>query len=644
MFSQDNLDWYKEQKQRCFEGFSFRGDHFTGDQWWYYNFNPMLVAKLDKNGSPTDHFETMYPYWSQEDDYLFKQIEEARQEGLGVMLMTGRGYGKTYLVLSIGAKGFYLIKEFHGVISASGDDHADETWKKFANSIPAINRCHPTLALDLLADNPKELIAGEKIFENGKWNTIVRSFMEKIVYDKKPGKTKGRRLNYQEFEEIGDWGGAATLKECIAASEGSWKVGKTKKCREFYTGTGGTILSDQAKEVFHNPLAYGIYKVRTHDKRPTAIFIPSYKKFGGFWEKTGISDEIGAKAYLEDKRQEKLTDTDPTAYNKFIQEYPFTIDEMFMKRGGNRFDQKFLATQITMLEEFPEKQQGKWATLHWKRKDGEIIGVEIEYNSNGKVWILEEPKINPETGRPWSRLYVGGYDGIDVGQQDTASGIGSQGALSIKKRFARHVEGWNNAYVCHYFDRPKDIDEFFETSFQIMVLYGAITNIEDSKRGIVGYLKGKKGLAYLMKRPRLTLAGLPDVDKESMLIGTTPTTKNFEYGENFTVTYIKEYGPNLQCLPVLRYLRDFTMEERGKFDVPVSIFMAEIADDEFMDKPIEEPPKDFSLEKQIGYYTDQYGKKRWGEIPDYTKTAFNFQKDQPTPDHIKKGKGIFLNE
>jgi hypothetical protein len=642
MFSQDNLDWYKEMKARCFDGFSYKGDRFTGDQYFYYNFFPMLVAVLDKHRKPTSQFQTLFPYWSQEDDYLFKQIEEAQQQGLGVMLMTGRGYGKTYLILSIGAKIFYFVKESHGVISASGDDHANETWKKFRASVTAINNVHPSIALDLLADNSKEIIAGDEVFENGKWKTLNYSQMEKIVYDNKAGKSKGRRLNFQHWEEVGDFGGAASLKECIAASEGSWKVGSVKKCREFYTGTGGTILSDQAKEVFHHPEAYGIYKVKTYSEKGTAIFIPAYKKYGGYWEATGISDEVAAKAELERLRVLKQTDPDPTAYNKFIQEYPFTISEMFMKKNGNNFDQAILAKNITYLEEDPSRRKGKWCNLHWKKKNGEIIGVEIEEHTNGKIWILEEPVINEEYGIVEPRLYVGGYDGIDVGTQDTASGQGSRGALSIKKRMLRGA-GTHNIYVCHYFDRPREVEEFFDNCYKIMYLFQAVTNIEDSKRGIVGYLKQRKALRFLMKRPRLTLQNIEVDENGSNLIGTTPTGKNFQYGETFTAQYIKEYGTQLLLLPVLEDLRDFNMEERKKHDITISIFMCEIGDDEFMDLPVGVQKPIHSLEEQYGYYTDRNGIKRWGKIVKPLAHQFGF-KDEQYADYIKKGKMHYLNQ
>lgn len=644
LLSQDNLDWYREQKQRCFDGFSFRGERFTGDQWFYYNFFPMLVAKKDSAGNPTKEFDMLFPYWSQTDDYLFKQIEEADQEGLGVMLGTGRSYGKTYAILSIGAKIFYFVKKSHGVISASGKDHANETWKKFRDSITAINQVHPTIALDLIADNEEIIDSGFQMATNGRWETVSRSRMEKIIYDKKPGKSKGRRLNWQLFEEAFDWAGAATLKECIAASIGSWRVGSIKKCREFYIGTGGTVNSEQAKEIFHHPDAYGIYKIKDHSEKGTAIFIPAYEKYGGYWEKTGISDIEGAKKDLERQRENAKLDPDPTIYTKLIQEYPFTISEMFMKKGGNRFDQSILVKNIEILEMDPSKRRGEYGNLHWIKKDKRIVGTEWEPTNNGKIWILEQPAIDPERGMVPPRQYVGGYDGIDVGQNDTASGQGSKGSLAIKKRFWQGCGALNNIYVCHYTDRPREVDELYENSLMVMWHFNALTNIEDTKRAIVGYAKQKdKGLLrFFMKRPRLTLTNIQAEENDSNLIGTTATPKNFGYGETFLTTYIKHYGDQLFWLPALEDLRDFDMNNRGSHDITISMMMAEIGDDEVMDMPVGFNQEVKAPQEVYGYYTDANGKKRWGKVPGKNTDQFNFELTSTRHlDYLKRG-GIGL--
>lgn len=622
--SYENIEWYNEQIGRVWDGFEYKGTRITGDHYWLLNFFPMQRVKLNNRGIATEEFDFHYGYFSQEDDYFFKQVEEARQDKMDVMLFTGRGFGKTYNVISIGAKLYVLLDNAHLIISASIKDHADPTMAKMREGLNGLEKLHPTLAQKRLFDNEGAIQAGEKLTQEGREITTgSMNLIEKIVYDKKPGKTKGRRLNWQHFEEVGDWSGAASLVDCIAASEGTWYVGDIKKAQVFYTGTGGTVTSMQAKEIFLDPKAFNIYSVTQYKDRPHAFFFPAYLKYGGFWEKDGISDAAGAKARLEAKREDMKGNT--VKYQKHCQEYPFTIEEMFMLTGTNKFNQRIIGKNITKIEALPKNEQpGERGFLHWKRKHGKIVGVEWEQRDDGDIWILEHPKINPETGRAFSHLYVAGYDGIDVGEKDTATGKGSQGAIAVKKRMYS-INELNNAYVCYYMKRPEDIDELYETCLMISWYFNCQINIEYSKTGIVGYFKQRNQLGRFMKRPKLTLNDITS-ERENNTIGTTPTLKNFGYGEDFLAQHIKDYGDNLLYLPVLYQLRDFRMDQRTYFDLVMAKFMCELGDDELTDKMVV-PKKKVEIYEEEGYYTDEYGNKRWGVIPKGDKNAseFNFK-------------------
>lgn len=631
----DNIDWYNEQLQYAFEGRSKNGYRMTADHYWYLNFCPIQRVVLDSKGRATDKFTFDFPLWSQEDDYLFKQIEEAHQDKKAVMLFTGRGFGKTYGIISIASKLYHCVDRSHSVISASGNDHADETFSKMKAMLDGMDTLHPTLSLARLYDKDDYVESGQEIISDGfKKKVGKRSVIQQVVYDKKAGKTKGKRLDFQLFEESGDWGGAASLKECIGASEGSWKVGGIVRCRVFYIGTGGTVLSTQAKEIFNNPDAFNIYKVYDWNKRGTGIFMPAYKKYGGFWEETGVSDYEGAKEHLNKIRDDKRQDA--VAYSKFVQEFPFTPDECFMLKGGNRFDQGKISDQVNVLDS-GEGLKGEMGNLHWIKKQGKVVGVEWEKNPSGKIWILEHPE-RREDGSVFPNLYVQGYDGIDVGRSDTKSGDGSDGATTVKKRMLSG-QRLNNAYVCFYVDRPNDIDDLFDNNLKISWYFNTQINIEDTKRGIVGYFKQKGQLHRFMKRPRLTLTD-PTSEKESRLIGTTATVKNFEYGENFLAQHVRDYIQNLFYRPALIQLRDFSMDNRTIFDIVVCMMMAELGDDELSDKMIvpEKPNYEF---KNIGYYTDANGVKRFGEIPSQNAQAMRFTSQEYLPELLdQRGQAI----
>jgi hypothetical protein len=617
LFSFQNIEFYKEHLHYCDVGRTVNGMRFTGDYYWYMNFFPINMLKKDKYGNITDEEIMSYAYPSQEDDYLFKQFEEAKQDGKYPFFITARAFGKTFAVISKAAKNYYTKPLSHNYITASISKHADVTFKKLSESMESLEKLHPTLRMKKLYNSPDYVESGEDIVtaDGNKERIGHRSKLEKIIYGDDAGKTRGSRPKFHLFEEVGSWSGSASLKKCYAESHGSFKRGSTLTGEVFFIGTGGQMESggsEDAKDMFYNPDAFNLYKVKGWSDRPTAIFIPAEAKYGGFYENNFVSDRVGARAALEKERLEKKEDA--LVYYQFIQEYPFTPAEAFLVRGGNNFNTDILAGQKLAITE-SGKSLGKLCKLHWKREESKIIGVEIEYTDKGNIWLLEEPDLD-ENANVFKNLYVGGYDGIDLGTQDTASGQGSEGALTIKKRM-RPGSVTSNRYVCIYKDRPKDIDDFYENALMIVTLFDCKINIEDTKRAIVAYFKQRKAFDRFMKRPRITLTADPTNDQKTHLIGTTATPKNFAYGELYTATYIKDYGHDIWYLPMLDQLIDFNMQNRTKFDLVIAMFMTEIGDDELFDQQIKSTkPAAFDFHK-YGYYTDMNNIRRYGLLPEY---------------------------
>jgi hypothetical protein len=627
--SMENIDWYNEQIDRCFDGYSHNGTRITGDYYWYLNFFPIVALKLDKYGNPTNKPDYFYPYVSQEDDYLFKQIEEADQANKNVMLVTARGYGKTFSSISIPAKYYYLQRYSDNILSSSQDDHISKSYNMLKMSMEELEKRHPTLRQKRLYDNDDVIESGEEIIENGdKKKSGNRSMIRKIVFDRKAGKTRGSRPTTHLYEEIGAWSGAAKLKDCYNASVGSYKRGSIWTCRVFFIGTGGEMKSggsEDAKEMFWDPDPYNIYTVKEWHNRKTAIFIPAHFKYSGFWEQTGVSQKIEAKEFLEAERESKKGDK--KAFEQFKQEYPFDPDEAFMVSGSNNFDQEKIIDQILNINHKVEYQKGSMCFLHWKYHDGKIVGVDIEKNPDGNVWILEEPEKNSK-GELYNNLYVSGYDGIDIGAEDTQSGKGSRLALSVKKRMLSSNRT-NNIYVCFLVERPEDITNSYEDCRKICWLYNCLINIEDTKRGIVGHFNRANEYHWFMKRPSITL-GDPE-NAKTTLIGVTNAPRNYEYGELFLVKYTKTFIENLFFLEALEELRDFRMDMRTKFDIVVSMMMCEIADEDMI-KQLVEVYADSDFEKPVqtimGWYYDDHGNPCYGTMPGFKDQLFDNSEDR----------------
>lgn len=613
----DNVDFYNEQLSRITrKGFTYKGTRITGDHYWYMNFCPIQLKYEKKDGTRIN--DLGYPLFCQTDDWFWKQVEEAEEAGKDIFLMTGRGQGKTYKVISKGLKGLFFIDNFRGVIAASGDDHADVTFTMYRDAINNINLLHPTIGIDLVIDTGDKLRKGEFISSVGEDGKVKKTkkelgLMEKVIYNNRSGATKGRRLNFQHYEEVGAWGGKATLKECILASEGTFRVGNFVTGMSFYTGTGGNMLSTQAKDIFYQPDVYNIFVPREYEKRK-AIFIPSQKMYGGTYEETGIPDEDLALKIIHEKRKEKQGDI--IALSTFIQEFPTNEEEMFRLKGTNNFPQELIATQIQRIELFgdvPKPKIGRLFPIDFKDLSK---GVKFVETAEGDCVVMEEPEESTDgEGRRliYPRQYVAGYDGINEGTDDTSSGEGSKLAFVIKKNInpEKKLSSSTNKYVFRYLKRPANIIDAYMQVTLALIWYDCNMNIEFTKTGIISFLEKYKQTHRLIKRPKLTWAdGLSD--KESRLVGTLATTKNWQFILQFINQYIREEYMQMEDLEMLVQLRDFSYENKGEYDLVAAMGMCEIAYDEYKEMPMEE--KTTKMEK-IGYYLDRNGIKQYGVIP-----------------------------
>jgi hypothetical protein len=594
------------------------------------NFTPFLIAKKDSRGEVIPDFSIDFPYFSYQHDYIFKLIEEAHSQGMGFMMMGGRGYGKTYMVLSILAKLYYLKPNSHSVVSASNHNHAKESFEKLTEMLQAIEAAHPTLALARLKDTSTLIKSGYEVTIDGvKKEKGPKSRLQMLVYADNPDAARGTRYDGFLMEEIGAWAtGKGNLKSCYAATEGSWRVGSLFKTRVMLIGTGGSVSSDQAKEVFLNPEAYNMlavndFSIETGKKH--CVFIPSHYLYGGAgWERTAVNNNEWAKKHIEEEREAKKDDAQLLI--RFTQEFPLTIEEVFKKSGTNIFHQRNIAKQWADIQfgashiVKPEK-----GFLEWKRsRSGKIVGVEWASNPNGNIEIIEHPYKGKDNKTLYPDLYVAGIDSIDQGQLDsTTSKNRSSLAMLVKKRIVEgeYFKQASNIYVAKYIGRSLDVRDDYEEALKLAMYYNAKVNIEYTRIGIVQYFRQRKKWHLFMKRPMIARsAGSGELEhikrlREQVQIGTTTTTTVIDHQDGKIKEYTRDFCHHIFFIDLLEQLRDYQREDRTKYDLVVAMGLCEIADEDMLNepaKPSNAETKDFV---EFGYYYDDKGKKRWGAIP-----------------------------
>jgi len=537
----------------------------------------------------------------------------------------------TYMILSIIAKNYYLKPNSHNVVSASHSKHADEAFGKLKDMLLAIETAHPTLSLARLVDTKYFVKSGYEITIDGiKKEQGPMSKLQQVIYGDNPGVTRGSRPDTFLMEEVGDWStGKGNLKECFSSSLGSWRIGSIYKTRLFLIGTGGSVASDQAKDLFTRPDGYNLLSVDDFVLRAGkkhCVFTPAHYLYGGAgWERTSVNNDEWSKKSLSDER--KLKEEDTELHNRFVQEFPFTVEEVFKKMGTNIFHQRNIAKQWSDIQfgaaHIVKPEVG---FLEWQRsKSGKINGVAWASNPNGNIEIVEHPYHGEDGKSIYDELYVMGVDSIDQGQLDsTTNRQRSSLAALVKKRIVdgEYFKNTSNLYVAKYIGRSMDVRDDYEEVLKLTMYYSAKVNVEFTKIGIVQYFREKGQWHTLMKRPAVAKASSGGSDpihiqklREQTLIGTTVSAGVIDYGDGKIKEYTRDYCQNLFFTDVLEQLRDYQREERTTYDLVIAMALCEIADEDMLGIPARESGAEAKELVRFGFFTNEKGKRQRGGLP-----------------------------
>lgn len=626
-------DWWAEQVNRCMFGYQSPHQDYFITGWHYFMINFFRIELVDPK---TGEVQVGLPYWSQEDDRLFKMIKEAEDSKKGFLFLTARGYGKSYATAVIIAHDYTFFPSAKMVISSSIEKPSKDLFDKMEFGLA--NLPAPLRHNRLINLKGEVIQSGMRYLENGEEKK--KGFMSKasrMTYGDNPGKGRGDRLRRQIFEEIGAWTGSASLLDCYAMSEGCFIRGGIVTGQPIFIGTGGQMKSGatkHAKELYFNPETFNLY-VASQDRngRGKCHFIPAYKKFSGFYEfegpvydqvekdqqigyvtADGVSDEEGARAQLE--RRRKTKETNPAAYSQEIQEYPFNEQEMFTINGTNKFNQIKIARQAIALDN-SKTRPTETGFLEWVRGgDHKIKGVRWIPDAEGTIEIVkgEEPRVDAH-GQPYRNLYVAGLDSIDQGRGDSMGVDGSKLCLVVKKRFLA-VEDTSDLYVCKYTDRPELAETAFDNVLKVLWWYNCRVNLEYSKISIVPFFKARKQYFRFVQRPAVALSDMNST-RFTSLIGTQMVPKIIQHMNLRLQMYVEESCDKILFRSTLTQLRDYDPDNQTEFDEVIAMGLCEIADEDMAElTAVAQRPPDEKISTGFGYYRDPAtGHKVRGKLP-----------------------------
>lgn len=391
-----------------------------------------------------------------------------------------------------------------------------------------------------------------------------------------------------------------------------------KKLNDNRLGDGDPQALEGLSKMFYNPDAYNILPYRhnhTEDGKDalTAFFLPAYAMVidPELMDSRGYTDMVKARAYFEGERKKKSGQV----LMDYCAEYCFTGEEALLKQGDNIFDSIAISDRLGQLRIQKIGVKPQQVKMYWDHPNEATNPRQkvklVEDTANGKIFIYEPPKRDPE-GNVYKNLYVAGIDAIDQGGNDSSGQKDvSDFCIVIKKRtFGSELPN----YVAIYKDRPRDIVEAYENAMKLLVYYNCKAMLEHTKIGIIMYFRSKKKESLFMTRPKSTMS---DIRRgNSNMLGVPATEIILKHGLELINQFLMECVYNVNIDSMLEQLLKYSWENKRKFDVVSAMIVAEIGDEDLMgfapriQNEVQKQWKDF------GWYTDTYGRKRYGVLPE----------------------------
>jgi len=514
--------WIREEIRRCWEGYvrPSDGEWVTGYMYFYLNYVPMMVTKVDKDknkkrASRTEGFPEVWEatYWR------FHYIDQARNGGLynnfeggnHAVELSKRGSGKSFCLAAIMAHNLILgeNREAHKrtttILTAYLREYLAEKDGTFSKFIPIKSFLAENMVAwprRMLTDSPnkmswrsgyKDKFTGAEV---GDQNILLGLSSKDDV-----AKIRGKR-GYILFEEFGSFPNLIDIYNNVrdGMKEGPYVYGLA-----YLVGTAGDKDSDfhGAQELVYNPKGYDVYAIpnvwdKPNQGRPWfAFFTPAYINLKGYFNKDGVTDVIGSLLFLLQSRYTaKYETSDPKTIIKVVSNMPITPSEAIIQGGVSQFPVVDIENRILEINSDPnfydDTLVGQLVITNDKvefvpTSDTPIRFYQQKDNKNmpGAIEIYEKPQLNSE-GEVYPNRYIAGADPYDNDESTTTS-LGSILILDLM----------TDRIVAEYTGRPPMADDYFEICRRLCLYYNARLNYENNKKGLFGHFS-KMNSTYLL--------------------------------------------------------------------------------------------------------------------------------------------------
>ena len=539
--------FWDEEIRRCREGYIRKSDGawVTGFEYWFLNYQPMLVNIIEKGRKKAIRKES-FPFFFEGIHWRYKYLYKAREEGHHCIELARRGCAKSYTLSGILGHNLILgensesVRRVITVLTAYQkeylSDSKDGTLSKFKPAINFVFSNTPFPRL-MLKNSPNEMTwqmgyKDEYGIEKGSLNQVMA-----VSAKDDSEKLRGKR-GWILYEEMGSFKGLLSLYDITRKSveDGDY----TFAC-QYLVGTAAEDESDfsSAKTLLYNPEGYNIlanpnvYDKEKQGKSTFGYFFPAYLNRAGCYNKDGISDVVKALIQIFNFRYKLKYSSEPKSLLRAIAEDPITPAEAIIKVKAAYFPVQALTERALELDSDPNAYSDIYIGA-LALKDGEVkftptndIPIRkwgVENDTPGALEIFEMPEKSPHTGKVPNTRYIIGHDPVDNDQAESSS-LSSTFVLDL----------WTDKIVAEFTGRKQFADDNFEIVRLLCLFYNAKCLFESNKKGIYAYFS-KMNCTHL-------LAETPDYLREKQLIKYSNFGSN-KYGVNASAA-INNYANSL---------------------------------------------------------------------------------------------------
>ena len=344
-----------------------------------------------------------------------------------------------------------------------------------------------------------------------------------------------------------------------------------------YGSVGELEKCQSLKSIFLNPKTNGfmefdnIWGDETIGNNKCGYFVPEYICMKPFIDKDGNSQIDEALDRISKKRQEKKK-LSTKQYIIYVTQHPIKPSEAFLGRARSPFPIDRLSQHLMRLESSGEYKYGYAVKLH---NDKGVIKQQIDYTikspfseypvdiskqegSEGTVWIYEPPISQNKV----QNLYYQATDSVDQNVAPTSDSLfctyiykKDPGELKLYDDNSIEIHKFKDEIVASYIGRRDKVEECYDISMYLSMLYGCKNLVENVNIGIINH-HINLNRDYLLQDQLDEIKGINPGSVVKRSKGFHPTKEVISHGDDLVNSY---------CLQVIGY--EYKTNEKGEQEI-----------------------------------------------------------------------------